>query len=615
MSPKIILQINRDDLIRSSRSVKASRQACLRWVCPKRVCHPLAIWGIANPIAVLQRALLYTSALSATALTRSSKGRAVITFWSRVRGYERPQKFFLLVAIFLMAITTIGCSTNPVTGEKEFVPFSTASEIETGKKYYLTAQQAQGGKYTANPALSKYVTQVGRKLTAVGDRQLPYEFVVLNNGTPNAWALPGGKMAINRGLLLALENEAELAAVLAHEIVHAAARHGSRARIRALMLQLAQVAVLLSSQKSEYSNYIVGGSGVAMGLISQRYGREAERESDYHGIRYMHAAGYDTRAAVTLQEKFLALKKGRKANWLEAMFSTHPPSEERIENNRTAMAKFPEGGDVGREPFDKALADLRAHQPAYELANQARKKIDSSLESALRLVNKAIQQEPREPLFYGLKGQILARKAQYSQAAKAYSAAIKRDPSYYEHFLGRGLAYDALGRQTSAQRDLERSIDFLPTLLANYALGHIALAKGDRTRAKNFFSAIIPQASGEIASEARKNFIKLDLMDAPERYIKAKPFLKNGSLIVELKNKTPYQLKKVGVRVASKVNGQWTYRELSATSLPGRSTIILNGGLRYYMEKEDQLEAKVLYARLDAPGSTKNKKRPYRPYP
>ena len=85
------------------------------------------------------------------------------------------------------------------------------------------------------PELTTYVNEVGQKLAAVADRKLPYEFVVLNNSVPNAWALPGGKIAVNRGLLTELQNEAELAAVLGHEIVHAAARHGAKAQERGTM--------------------------------------------------------------------------------------------------------------------------------------------------------------------------------------------------------------------------------------------------------------------------------------------------------------------------------------------------------------------------------------------
>ncbi|MDA8978789.1 M48 family metalloprotease, partial [bacterium] len=119
-----------------------------------------------------------------------------------------------------------GCAVNPVTGEKELSLISERQEISLGENNYGPSRQSQGGDYYLDSELQAYITSVGRRLAAQSDRpDLPYEFVVLNNSVPNAWALPGGKIAINRGLLEYLDDESQLAAVLAHEIVHAAARH------------------------------------------------------------------------------------------------------------------------------------------------------------------------------------------------------------------------------------------------------------------------------------------------------------------------------------------------------------------------------------------------------
>ena len=132
------------------------------------------------------------------------------------------------ISFLVLAISLTGCSVNPVTGDRELVLVSDSQELQMGEQNYVPMQQSQGGQYDVDPALTQYVQNVGNKLAAVSDRPLPYEFVVLNNSVPNAWALPGGKIAINRGLLTELESEAELAAVLGHEVVHAAARHTAR---------------------------------------------------------------------------------------------------------------------------------------------------------------------------------------------------------------------------------------------------------------------------------------------------------------------------------------------------------------------------------------------------
>ncbi len=186
-----------------------------------------------------------------------------------------------------------GCVINPVTGDRELALVSADQEIAIGEQQYAPSQQMQGGDYALDPELNAYVAGVGQKLAAVSDRQLPYEFVVLNSSVPNAWALPGGKIAVNRGLLTELNSEAELAAVLGHEIVHAAARHGALAMQRGLLLQGALLATQVAAQRSDYGGLTVGAASLGAQLLTMRNSREAELESDLYGMRYMKAAGYD----------------------------------------------------------------------------------------------------------------------------------------------------------------------------------------------------------------------------------------------------------------------------------------------------------------------------------
>ena len=121
----------------------------------------------------------------------------------------RRHRILPVVLLFLA-----GCAANPVTGKKEIQFVSQGKEIQIGEQQYSPGRQSQGGDYVTDPQVTQYVQQVGARLAAVADRKLPYEFVVLNNGELNAWALPGGKIAVNRGLLTELKSEAELAAVL-----------------------------------------------------------------------------------------------------------------------------------------------------------------------------------------------------------------------------------------------------------------------------------------------------------------------------------------------------------------------------------------------------------------
>ncbi len=138
----------------------------------------------------------------------------------------------------------------------------------------------------------------------VKERKLPFEFTVLDNSVPNAWALPGGKIAVNRGLLTALDNEAELAAVLGHEITHALARHGAQAQERGTLMKgglvAAQIGAVLGGVDERASGLLLGGASVGTQLITMKYGREAELQADMYGTELMKAAGYDPQAAVTL---------------------------------------------------------------------------------------------------------------------------------------------------------------------------------------------------------------------------------------------------------------------------------------------------------------------------
>ena len=237
-----------------------------------------------------------------------------------------------IFAALLVFIT--GCSVNPVTGKSELIFVSEAEEIQLGQQNYVPTQQSQGGVYDVDPELAAYVQGVGNRLSQHAARDLPYEFVVLNNSVPNAWALPGGKIAINRGLLTELNSEAELAAVLGHEIVHADARHSAQQMTRGLLTQVLVVATSVATSDSDYGDLAVGGAAIGAQLITTRYGRQAELESDLYGMQYMSAAGYDPQGAVALQETFVRLSEGRRTDWLSGLFASHPPSMERVEANR-----------------------------------------------------------------------------------------------------------------------------------------------------------------------------------------------------------------------------------------------------------------------------------------
>lgn len=453
-----------------------------------------------------------------------------------------------LVALSLSLLQ--GCAVNPVTGERELALVSEASELQLGEQNYRPMQQSQGGVYDVDPELSAYVNEVGQRLAAVSDRPLPYEFVVLNNGVPNAWALPGGKIAINRGLLTELKSEAELAAVLGHEIVHAAARHSAQQMERGMLLQGLVVASAIATSDTSYGNLAVGGASVGAQLINQAYGRGAELESDKYGMRYMSAAGYDPQGAVHLQETFVRLSEGQRTDWITGLFASHPPSEQRVRENRRIAANLPPGGEVGADRYQAMLQKTREAIPAYEAYEEGRKALaEDDTATAVAKAEAAIGIFPDEANFYALRGDARYMDKEFDMARTNYSSALRRRDDFFYYHLQRGLANRELGNDDEAVTDLQNSLKFLPTAPAHYALGTIAEKRGDATLARQHYEAAAG-GSGDVANAARSSFVRLDIDENPGNYVSRRCDAgESGNLIVSMRNDTTRTMAEIGITI------------------------------------------------------------------
>jgi len=441
------------------------------------------------------------------------------------------------LAIAIAALT--GCVINPVTGDRELALVSAEQELAIGDQQYAPSQQMQGGEYSLDPALTEYVSSVGQKVAAVSDRNLPYEFVVLNNSVPNAWALPGGKIAVNRGLLVELQSEAELAAVLGHEVVHAAARHGALAMQRGLLLQGALLATQVAAQQSDYGGLAVGAASVGAQLISQRNSRGAELESDLYGMRYMSEAGYDPSAAVSLQETFVRLSEGQAQGRLATLFASHPPSAERVAKNRETLSTLPAGGDAGRERYQAATAALRKRQPAYEAYDRGREALaDDKPADAERFGQEALRLLPGEAQIHALLGDVDLEQRRYQDAVRHYADAIDRDDDFFYYYLQKGLTHRQLRQWEESRGELEHSVALLPTADAYYALGTLAEQRGDRQMALEHYGRAA-SSSGAAGQAAQDATVRLDLPDNPDKYLDTRGGLDEmGQLIVEVRNPT-----------------------------------------------------------------------------
>lgn len=462
---------------------------------------------------------------------------------------------FRIACFSLIAIALTACGVNPVTGKKEIQFISEAQEVQIGEQNYSPTRQMEGGDLSVMPELTAYVNEVGQKLAAVADRQLPYEFTVLNSSVPNAWALPGGKIAINRGLLTELNNEAELAAVLGHEIVHAAARHGAKAQERGTLMQIglaaAQIGTAIAGVDTNVAGLAIQGAGLGAQLINQKYGRDHELESDEYGMKYMKLAGYDPAGAITLQETFVRLSQGsgaKEQSWLEGLFASHPPSQERVEKNKQTAQRLGLGGELGRERYQARTKLLRDAKPAYDKYDQAlaaARKNDYA--TARKLATEASQALPREARFHELLGELELAEKKPQAALAHYQKAIDLNPNYFGSYLGAGVAQFQAGNKTKAEEWLKKSAQLLPTAPAAYYLGTLARDRGDRNGAMEYFRAAAGSNS-QMGQMAATEFVRMDLPQNPGNYVGTSgQFDSSGRPVLVIQNKSPVALTNIQV--------------------------------------------------------------------
>ncbi len=416
--------------------------------------------------------------------------------------------FTRTATLVLILVGLVGCAVNPVTGERELSLFDERWELTTGEQYYAPLRQQQGGDFVLDQELVTYVQEVGQRVAAEAPRQLPYEFSVINSSVPNAWALPGGKISINRGLLTEMESEAELAAVLGHEVAHAAARHSAQQQSRAALAQgavlIGGVAVGVATEREDYAMVAVLGGMLGAQLISQRYSRNAEREADYFGTRWMHAAGYNPHGAVSLQRSFVRLSEGRDPGFLSGLFASHPPSRERVVNNQRLAEELGREGIIGEDRYQQMIARIKALEPAYEAHDKGRRALaQGNFDEALAAADEALGIEDGEALFHSLRGDALASKSRYADAEAAYSRALARDDSWFYHHLRRGMVREQQRDFANARIDLRNSVDLLPTAQGHYFLGNVERASGNRQAAIENYR-IAAQSDDDTGQRARR---------------------------------------------------------------------------------------------------------------
>ena len=207
--------------------------------------------------------------------------------------------------------------------------YGVEKQIAMGKQY---AQQVEAtAKLIQDPVVTEYVNRVGQNLVRNSDAQVPFTIKVIDSDDINAFALPGGFFYVNSGLILAADEEAELAGVMAHEIAHVAACHAARENTRGSLMQMATIPLIFVGGGVGYAAYQAAGLAVPMTLM--HFSRGFEAEADYLGMQYMYKSGYDPQAFISFFEKVQAQEK-KKPGSLAKAFSTHPQTPDRIEKSQ-----------------------------------------------------------------------------------------------------------------------------------------------------------------------------------------------------------------------------------------------------------------------------------------
>lgn len=385
------------------------------------------------------------------------------------------------------AAALAGCATSPTGGGAILVGMSEDEEKAVDQK--VGPQQfSQDLGAVQDASLNQYLGDVGRRLDAQTHRpQMPYSYRVLNANYVNAYTFPGGAMGVTRGILVELDNEAELAALLGHELGHVNARHAAQRQGQAMVAQVAMTGANIIGSAAGYGGLVDVGTKLGASVLLSSYSRDNEREADGLGQEYMVRAGYPASGMVGLQQLLVDQQKSS-PGMLQTMFSTHPMSSERRDTARQlAESKYAASNkrDAGRERFMDSTADLRRIKPCIDACQNGETALASKqyakAEEQFRLALKATPRDYAANVLMAKCLSVQDKDAQaldyartatriYPQEAQAHKlvsvlALGQRDPALaYDHlerydrllpgnagitFL-KGVALEGMGKQTEA---------------------------------------------------------------------------------------------------------------------------------------------------------------------
>jgi predicted Zn-dependent protease len=365
--------------------------------------------------------------------------------------YGITRREFLWMSSMSAAGFMVGCAANPVTGKPQFMMVSEAQEIKIDNQHSPHQFSSDYGPLQ-DTSLNNYINQTGKNIAAQTHRpHMPYSFRGVNATYVNAYAFPGGSIAATRGILLALENEAQLAALLGHELGHVNARHTAEQMSKGTLINLfvGGLATVAGTQSSGLGSLTSQLGMVGAGALLASYSRDNEREADALGLGYMVRAGYNSNEFVGLMDMLRRMSKN-KPNAIELMFATHPMSDERyrtaveaVHTQYRSSQSFP----LYRDRYMDHTAKLRKIKLTIEAMQKGESLMAKSKYGEAEIhFSKALRQTPED-----YAGLVMMSKCQLAQKhyAKARSFAEKAKTVYPQE----GQAYYLAGFAKIKQKD------------------------------------------------------------------------------------------------------------------------------------------------------------------
>ena len=376
-----------------------------------------------------------------------------------------PAVVYCLILAGLLVLAA--CAVNPVSGQQQLAFMSEDQELQMGRAYLPQAVQTFGGLPPDDELLQSYVQRVGTRLALSSHRpKLPWEFVVVNDSMINAFALPGGKICITRGLIAKMSSEDELAAVLGHEIGHVTARHAVSSHARGTLVGLG--AAGLGAALAGLGMGQSGGqlASVAGNMLMMSYSRDQERQSDELGYKYMVLNRYNPKGMVGLFEIFQRTEKTAPGT-IQSFFSSHPLTAERVNTARSRVQTSDPGlvaQPLKTRDFELALSRQKSRAAAYEAYDKGRRQMSQkSYAPAVEFFQKGIERFNGDGLFYAELAQAQYHLGQVEQARISADRGTERSPDVFTVNFIAGVLNLETGRSDQAMAPILAANRILPS--------------------------------------------------------------------------------------------------------------------------------------------------------